>query len=80
MKIRIMGTRSEFEVAQGYYSALEKDANVKRVTVSGLYPNRGSTTEFRVYVEVEYYSDILETATAQLPMPSPGMRSRRMRR
>ena len=68
MKIRIMGTRSECEVAQGYYSALEKDANVKRVTVSDLYPNRGSTTEFRVYVEVEYYSDILETATAALPL------------
>lgn len=69
MKIRIMGTRSECEVAQGYYSALEKEVNVKRVTVSGLYPNRGSTMEFRVYVEVEYHSDILETATAQLPMP-----------
>lgn len=80
MKIRIMGTRSECEIAQGYYSALEKDVNVKCVTVSGLYPNRGSTTVFRVYVDVEYYSDILGTATAQLPMPPPGAKSRRARR
>lgn len=69
MKIRVMGTQSECEVAQGYYSALEKDGNVKRVIVSRMYPNRGSNTEFRVYVEVEYYSDILETASARLPMP-----------
>lgn len=70
MKIRVMGTRSECEVAQGYYSALEKDnSNVKFVVVSELYPCRGSTTLFRVYIEVEYYSDILETASARVPMP-----------
>lgn len=69
MIIRVMGSRSECEVAQGYYAALEKDSNVKLVTISELYPCRGSTTAFRVYIEVEYYSDILETATAGVPMP-----------
>lgn len=77
MKIRVMGTRSECEVAQGYYSALEKDSNVKFVVVSELYPCRGSTTLFRVYIEVEYYSDILETASARVPMPIKGKTTKR---
>lgn len=68
MQIRVMGMRSECEVAQGYYTKLEKDANVKLVQVSNLYPCRGSTTLFRVYITVEYYSDILETATAGVPL------------
>lgn len=70
MKIRVMGTESECEVAQGYYRALEQDSNVKYVTVSELYANRGSAKVFRVYIEVEYYSDILETASAGVPLPS----------
>lgn len=55
MKIRIMGTKSECQAAREYYSALEKEANVKSVTISDLYANRGSNTIFRLYVEVEYY-------------------------
>lgn len=69
MKLRVMGTRSECEVAQGYYLALAKDSNVKSVSVSELYPNRNSVNLFRVYIEVEYYSDILETASAAAPIP-----------
>ena len=62
MKIRVMGTKRECEIAQEYYLALEKERNVKCVNVSRLYPNRGSNTVFRVYVEVEYYSDIKEVS------------------
>lgn len=55
MKIRIMGTESECEAAREYYKELEKESNVKSVSISGNYPNRGSNTIFRVYVDVEYY-------------------------
>ncbi len=55
MKLRIMGTRSECEAARKYYAELEKESNVKFVTISDLYANRGSNTIFRLYVEVEYY-------------------------
>ena len=50
MKIRIMGTREECEVAKKYYRGLECTPEVKSVTVSDLYANRGSSTVFRVYV------------------------------
>ena len=56
MKIRIMGTREECEVAKKYYRGLEGTPEVKSVTVSDLYANRGSSTVFRVYIDVEYYS------------------------
>ena len=55
MKIRIMGTKDECLAATAYYRDLEKDSNVKFVQVSDPYPNRGSSTLFRLYVEVEYY-------------------------
>lgn len=54
MKIRVMGTENECCVARAYYEALEREPNVKFVQVSKLYPNRGSNTLFRLYVEVEY--------------------------
>ena len=69
MKIRVMGTKDECLAATSYYRALEKDSNVKYVKVSDLYPNRGSNTLFRVYVEVEYHEVILETVDAREPMP-----------
>lgn len=69
MKIRITGTMDECAVATAYYRGLEKDANVKYVQVSAPYANRGSSTLFRVYVDIEYYSVILETASAGVPMP-----------
>ena len=47
MKIRIMGTREELAQARLYYEELEHDEG-------SLYANRGSSTLFRLYVEVEY--------------------------
>ena len=61
MKIRVMGTENECRVARTYYENLEREPNVKFVQVSKLYPNRGSNTLFRVYVEVEYKSEALES-------------------
>ena len=55
MKIRVMGTESECQAAREYYRGLEKESGVKSVSISGNYPNRGSNTIFRVYVDVEYY-------------------------
>lgn len=55
MKIRVMGTESECQAAREYYRELEKESNVKSVSISENYANRGSNTIFRVYVEVEYY-------------------------
>ena len=61
MKIRVMGTENECRVARTYYENLEREPNVKFVQVSKLYPNRGSNTLVRVYVEVEYKSEALES-------------------
>ena len=69
MKIRIMGTLDECHVATAHYRNLEKDPNVKYVQVSDPYVNRGSSTLYRVYVDIEYHSIILETATARAPLP-----------
>lgn len=60
MKLRVMGTKDECELARQYYSALEREPNVKYVSVSRNYTNRGSNTLFRVYIEVEYKSETEE--------------------
>ena len=52
MKIRVMGTESECQAAREYYRELEKGSNVKSVSISENYANRGSNTIFRVYVDV----------------------------
>ena len=54
MKIRITGTREELAQARLYYEELEHDEGVKYICISSLYANRGSSTLFRLYVEVEY--------------------------
>lgn len=59
MEIRVMGTEEECELARSYYRALEESPNVKSVSVSRRYPNRGSNTLYRVYIKVEYY-DVAE--------------------
>lgn len=66
MKIRVTGTESECQAAREYYRDLEKENNVKSVSISENYPNRGSNTIFRVYVEVEYY-DAGESGRRELP-------------
>ncbi len=60
MKLRVMGTKDECQLAQTYYGGLERQDNVKYVSVSGLYPNRGSNTLYRVYIEVCYKSETEE--------------------
>lgn len=55
MKIRVMGTKEECEQARRYYRSLGNTDGVKSVSVSTLYPNRGSVNIFRVYIEVEYF-------------------------
>ena len=54
MKIRIMGTKEELEVASSYYRSLEKEDYVKSVVVSRQYANRGSTTIFSLYIDIDY--------------------------
>lgn len=54
MKIRIMGTKEELDFATDYYKKLETLDFVKSVSISRRYPNRGSNTISRLYVEVEY--------------------------
>ena len=58
MKIRILGTSEECATAQRFYKELSKDDSVKFCTVSRPYPNRGSTNQYRVYVEIEYKDGI----------------------
>lgn len=61
MKIRIIGTKDECALAVQYYSELEKDTqNVKSVQISAPYPNRGSNTVFRVYIDIDYREHALE--------------------
>lgn len=63
MNIRVMGTKSECEKAQDYYNSLRGQENVKYVSISDFYPNRGSSELFRVYIDVEYYETIEEAQT-----------------
>lgn len=60
MKLRVIGTAEECRLAQAYYRALEEQNNVKYVSVSDLYQNRGSRTLYRVYIEVCYKSESAE--------------------
>lgn len=61
MKIRIMGTQAECEYAQRYYAELEKNSDiVKNLIVSKLYPNRGSNTIFRIYIDITYNFDSIK--------------------
>ena len=55
MKIRIMGTKAECEAARAFYASLEP--NLKSLTVSRLYPNRGSNTVFCLYIDMEHYQN-----------------------
>ena len=54
MKIRIMGTKEELEVAKEYYSGLSKEDYVKTITISDFYPNRISGNQYRLYIDIEY--------------------------
>lgn len=60
MKIRITGTKAELEVAKQYYQSLENESYVKSVEVSRLYINRGSSTVFRLYIDIEYFDQYIQ--------------------
>ena len=64
MKIRIWGTSEECAAAQQYYRALGREPGVKSCTVSRRYLNRGSTNQYRVYVDIEYKSDVTPSMRA----------------
>lgn len=55
MKIWVMGTKAECEAARAFYASLEP--RLKSLTISRLYPNRGSSTVFRLYIDMEHYPD-----------------------
>lgn len=55
MKIRVIGTAEECTAAREYYSGLEKQENVQSVSISRLYSCRDSRSQYRLYVEVNYY-------------------------
>ncbi len=73
MKIRVMGTANECEVAKTYYLAIGKQENVKSVSVSKPYANRNSVNIYRLYIEVEC-SDEMGTVTTSPKSPKTGMR------
>lgn len=54
MKIRIMGTVEECNLAIRYYTALRADPIINYVEISGLYQNRGNSTLHRIYIEISY--------------------------
>lgn len=73
-----MGTREECEQAQRFYDRLCKSDNVLYSSVSGLYPNRGSNNQYRVYIEIvcksekmDIYSDLSES---ELLIHEPSLR------
>lgn len=70
MKIRVMGTREECEQARRFYERLGRGNNILHSTVSGLYPNRGSNNQFRVYVEIVCKSEKIDLYSDTLPVRS----------
>lgn len=71
MKIRVMGTKAECEQAQLFYGHFAQGENINYCTVSGLYPNRGSVNQYRVYIEIvckdetTIFNDLLSLTVAQ---------------
>ena len=67
MKIRVMGTLEECEQAQRFYTMLARGENILSSSVSGLYPNRGSTNQYRVYIEIVCKSEKMDVYGESLP-------------
>lgn len=65
-----MGTRAECEQAQCFYRHLSQADNVLSSSVSGLYPNRGSTNQYRVYIEIVCKSEKIDLYGDTLPVRS----------
>ena len=58
MKIRVMGTMAECRQAQEFYRRLGLQDEVSYCSISEPYPNRGSVGLYRVYVDIQYMTDI----------------------
>lgn len=61
MKIRITGTKDECILAQKYYLRFGESEDVSYCSVSGLYPNRNSINQYRVYVDISFKTDYIDT-------------------
>lgn len=58
MKIRIMGTKPELLVAKQYYEELNNSPDISYVSISDFYPNRGNDKLYRLYIDIEYKSEL----------------------
>ncbi len=55
MKIRVMGTKEECELAQEYYKEfVHNNEQVQSYSISDLYANRGNSNLYRVYIDITY--------------------------
>ncbi len=55
MKIRVMGTKEECELAQEYYKEFVQNNDcVQSYSISDLYANRGNSNLYRVYIDINY--------------------------
>ncbi len=55
MKIRVMGTKEECELAQEYYKEfVYNNEQVQSYSISDLYANRGNSNLYRVYIDINY--------------------------
>lgn len=58
MKIRLMGTKQECEImAEFFRQNLVTD---RAYSVSGLYPNRGNTNMYRLYVDIDVTPAVID--------------------
>lgn len=63
MQIRVMGTKQECEQAGNYYSKLAEDTElVSSCSISVLYPNRNSTNQYRIYIDITCKNAFYEQA------------------
>lgn len=53
VKIRIQGTSEENQQAQKFFEACERRGEIKILSVSDPYPNRGNSKYERVYAEID---------------------------
>lgn len=55
MKIRVSGTKAECKLAQEYYKEFAQNNEcIKDYFISKLYPNRGASNLYRVYIDINY--------------------------
>jgi hypothetical protein len=62
-----MGTMSELKIAEKYYLKQRNNADVATVEISKPYANRGSSTLYRLYIEIIFKTYINETKLINKP-------------